>query len=83
MAFHFKNDMSLIVKLNSILMNIRKLIGDFLVPFVIALVILMLISLSWNYFLKQLYWTIDWKTCFRISLFLAIILPLIRRFNKS
>lgn len=54
--------------------------GDFIVRFLltfgVALIANILITVCWNYFVNGKGLLIDWETSFRISLLLAIVIPL-------
>jgi len=64
-------------------MKIKALIKGFLIIFGIALVANILISLFWNYFIKDKGLIIDWETCFRMAFLFAIIIPVTQLNNKS
>jgi len=64
-------------------MKIKVFIKGFLIIFGIALVANILISLFWNYFIKDKGLIIDWETCFRMAILFAIIIPLTQLNNKS
>ncbi len=59
-------------------MKTRKLIVWFLITFGVAFIANILITAGWNYFVNGKGLLIDWETSFRISLLLAIVVPLAR-----
>ena len=64
-------------------MKIKVFIKGFLITFGIALVANILISLFWNYYIKDKGLIIDWETCFRMAILFAIIIPLTQLNNNS
>ena len=64
-------------------MKIKTFIKGFLITFGIALIANILISVLWNYFIKEKGLIIDWETCFRMAILFAIIIPLTQLSNKS
>ena len=64
-------------------MKIKVFIKRFLITFGIALVANILISLFWNYYIKDKGLIIDWETCFRMAILFAIIIPLTQLNNNS
>ena len=59
-------------------MKVKNFIVGFLVTFGVSLVANVLISICWNYFVKSNGFIIDWESSFRFSLFLAIVIPIVR-----
>jgi hypothetical protein len=57
-------------------MRTKNFIIGFLVTFAIAFIANTLIVIGWNYFVKSKGIEFDWETSFRISLLLAIVIPL-------
>jgi hypothetical protein len=57
-------------------MKVKNFIFGFLITFGISLAVNVLISVCWNYFVKGNGFAIDWETGFRISLVLAIVIPI-------
>ena len=57
-------------------MKVKNFIVGFLITFGVSLAANILISVCWNYFVKSNGFVIDWETGFRISLLLAIVIPL-------
>lgn len=64
-------------------MNIKNFAKAFIITFGIALAANILLSLLWNYFIKEKGLVVDWETCFRMAILFAIIIPLTQRNNKS
>ena len=64
-------------------MNIKTFAKAFIITFGIALIANILLSLLWNYFIKEKGLVVDWETCFRMAILFAIIIPLTQRSNKS
>ncbi len=60
-------------------MKAKNLLVSCLTIFGIALVANILITLGWNYFVKNQGLTIDWETSIKIALILAIVIPLAHR----
>jgi hypothetical protein len=59
-------------------MKVKNFIAAFLITFGVSLIVNVLISVFWNYFVKGNGLVIDWETGFRISLVLAIVIPVTR-----
>lgn len=57
-------------------MKTRKFFVRFLITFGVAFIANILITICWNYFINGKGLMIDWETSFRISLLLAIVIPL-------
>jgi hypothetical protein len=58
------------------IMKTKEFIVRFLITFGVAFIANVLITICWNYFIKSKGLMIDWETSFRISLLLAIVIPL-------
>jgi hypothetical protein len=56
-------------------MKTRSFFARFLIIFAVALIVNVLITLCWNYFIENTGWIVDWQTSFRIALLLAIVIP--------
>ncbi len=59
-------------------MKIKNFIVGFLITFGVSLAANVMVSICWNYFVKSNGFAIDWETGFRISLILAIVIPITR-----
>lgn len=59
-------------------MKIKNFISAFLITFGVSLVVNVLISVFWNYFVKSNGFVVDWETGLRISLVLALVIPVTR-----
>jgi len=59
-------------------MKVKNFVVAFLITFGVSLAVNVLISVFWNYFVKSNGIIIDWETGFRISLVLAIVIPITR-----
>lgn len=60
-------------------MKAKALFIRFLMVFVVALAANVLVSIIWSYFIKKTGLVVDWEATVRISLLLAIVIPLIQR----
>ena len=63
-------------------MKIKDFIKRFLLIFGVALVVNILITIIWDYFIKGIGWVIDWETSFRFALLFAIVIPLTQTKRK-
>lgn len=57
-------------------MKTKDFIKGFLITFAVALLVNILVTLLWNYFIKSKGFTIDWETSFRMAFIFGIIIPL-------
>jgi hypothetical protein len=64
-------------------MKIKDFALRFLITFAVAFVANVLVTLSWNYFIKSMGLVVDWESSFRIALLFAIVLPLTQMRKKS
>ena len=63
-------------------MKTKNFIIRFLIIFGVALIANILITICWNYFVNGTGLLIDWETSFRISLLLAIVIPVAQSKSK-
>lgn len=63
-------------------MKAKDYVLRFLITFGIGMIAAILVTLSWNYFIKGNGLIVDWDTSFRTALILAIVLPLTQNKNK-
>jgi hypothetical protein len=57
-------------------MKIKDFIKRFLLIFGVTLIVNILITIFWDYFVKGIGWVIDWETSLRFALLFAIVIPL-------
>jgi hypothetical protein len=58
------------------IMKVKDFITRFLLVFVVSLIVNILITICWDYFVKGDKWVIDWETSLRFALLFAIVIPL-------
>jgi len=56
-------------------MNVKKLLGEFLLTFVIAFVAAVIVTFVWNLIFHGRA-AAEWETAFRLALILGIVIPL-------
>ena len=63
-------------------MNIKRLLADFAITFVINLVVVVAVTFLWNLIIHRA-GTVDWETAFQFAIILGIVLPLVRAQEKG
>jgi len=63
-------------------MNIRQLLTDVALTFVVTLVTAVVVTFLWNYFRHGVS-MVDWETAFLFAIIFAIALPLTRALEKK
>lgn len=63
-------------------MKTKTFIFRFLITFGLAFIVNILVTICWNYFIKNKGLIIDWETGFIIALILALVIPLTENRNK-
>ena len=64
-------------------MKYKNLIINVLTTYVISFVVLILVTLFWNYYIKKTDLDIDWENVIRLALVFSIVLPLAGHYNKK
>ena len=63
-------------------MRIKVFLLQFLLVFCVALVVNVLVTLFWNYFIKDAGAIINWETSFSMAITFAILIPVVRGGKK-
>jgi len=63
-------------------MKIKDFVIRFLITFGVVLIANILITLLWNYYIKNKGLIVDWETSFRMAILFAIVIPLTLIRNK-
>jgi len=64
-------------------MKLKTFLTRFFITFGIALLANILLSVLWNYLIKDKGPVIDWETSFRMAVLFAVIIPLTQRINNT
>jgi hypothetical protein len=57
-------------------------IKSFSITFGIVLVVNILITVLWNYFVKNIGFVIEWESSFRLAILFAVVVPFIQLKSK-
>jgi len=66
----------------SMIMKGKVVAKEILVTLIVAFVVNIVITLLWNYFVKDRGLVVDWGPSIRIALLLALVIPLSRAWGK-
>jgi hypothetical protein len=64
-------------------MKAREYILNFLLVFIVAFLVNAVISLLWNYFIRERGFDVNWEQSFRLGLILGIVIPLSQALGKK
>ncbi|HET6990719.1 MAG TPA: hypothetical protein VFJ43_05310, partial [Bacteroidia bacterium] len=63
-------------------MNFKKIISEFIIVFIISLLVTLVVSFLWNLVFHGI-GRVDWETSFRFAIVLGIIIPIIDSRKKT